>query len=81
MPVYVYRAKADGCERCRAGFEALQQMADEPLARCPDCGAEVRRVPAGFHAGKGDVLSNSNLREHGFQKLKRTDKGGYDREV
>ena len=81
MPIYVYKAKAKGCERCRDGFEALQNMREEPLELCPHCKAEVERVPAGFHAGKGDVMSDSSLRKHGFKKLRRKDDGGYHREV
>ncbi len=81
MPLYVYQATGEGCEHCRDGFEALQGMSETPLERCPRCGAEVRKVPVSFSAGKGNVLSDGNLRSHGFQKLRRTDEGGYRREV
>ena len=81
MPLYVYRSVATGCPYCRKGFEVLQGMHDEPLQRCPRCGAAVGKVPVGFHIARGNVLSNRNLREHGFAKLKRTEEGGYRREV
>lgn len=81
MPIYVYRATEDGCEKCADGWEELQDADSEPLEKCPQCGAAVRKVPAAFSAGRGDRLSNSNLKDHGFQKLKRTDEGGYHREV
>jgi putative FmdB family regulatory protein len=40
MPIYEYR--------CRNGheFEVFQSMAEEPVARCRECGAPVERV---FH--------------------------------
>ncbi len=81
MPIYVYRATAGGCEHCRDGFEVLQGLHEQPLSKCPRCGARVEKVLAGFRAGKGNVLSDSKLREHGFTKLRRTDEGGYRREV
>jgi putative FmdB family regulatory protein len=40
MPIYEYR--------CRNGheFEVFQSMAEDPVSRCPECGAPVERV---FH--------------------------------
>jgi len=38
-------------------------------------------MPTGFSMAKGDVLSDGNLRKHGFSKLRRTNDGGYRREV
>ena len=64
MPIYEYR--------CRNGheFEVLQNMSDDPLASCEQCGAPVERVfhPVAVHfkgsgfyttdyAGKGKVAA------------------------
>jgi putative FmdB family regulatory protein len=40
MPIYEYR--------CRNGhdFEVFQSMSEDPVSRCPECGAPVERV---FH--------------------------------
>lgn len=81
MPLYIYEAIEGGCKKCASGWEELQDASAEPLRSCPECGAEVRKVPAGFNQGRADVLSKGNLRDHGFQKLKRTDEGGYRRET
>lgn len=81
MPIYVYKAVGEGCEHCRDGVEVLHGFHDEALKECPHCGAEVEKVPASFRAGKSNVLSNSSLKEHGFTKLKRSDEGGYHKEV
>jgi putative FmdB family regulatory protein len=50
MPIYEYR--------CRNGhdFEVFQSMTEEPVSRCPECGAPVERVfrPVAVHfKGKG----------------------------
>ena len=45
MPIYEYKSK-DGahCKVCKNTFEVRQGIDDEPLTRCPECGAEIRRV-------------------------------------
>jgi len=45
MPIYEYRAVGEkSCELCRKKFEVRQGINDEPLRKCPKCGAEVRRL-------------------------------------
>lgn len=39
MPVYEYE-----CSGCRNVFEVQQRIADAPLASCPECGGEVRKI-------------------------------------
>lgn len=41
MPTYDYE--------CRNGhrFELIQKMTDEPVAECPECGAEAKRLISG----------------------------------
>ena len=46
MPTYVYR-----CENGHT-FELFHSISDESSKRCPECGAEAKRVPAGG-AGSG----------------------------
>ncbi len=38
MPTYLYE-----CENC-GRFEEFQKITDEPLAECPDCGGDVKRI-------------------------------------
>ncbi len=77
MPLYEYKAATDKhCDYCREGFEVKQRMSDEPLTACPRCGAAVRRVFSRFGVGK-NILSASNLKEHGFTRLRKVDKGVY----
>jgi putative FmdB family regulatory protein len=41
MPIYEYQ-----CQSCGKRTELLQRMADPPLATCPECGGDVRKVPS-----------------------------------
>jgi putative FmdB family regulatory protein len=39
MPIYEYE-----CLNCGKRTEVLQRMSDAPLAACPDCGGEVKKL-------------------------------------
>jgi len=40
MPTYEYE-----CQKCGAGFERFQQMSDDPVRTCPECGKRsVKRL-------------------------------------
>jgi putative FmdB family regulatory protein len=39
MPIYEY-----GCVKCGKTHEIMQKFSDAPLAVCPDCGGEVRKL-------------------------------------
>ena len=45
MPIYEYKAKNGAhCKLCKGKFEVRQGINDAPLTRCPECGAEIRRL-------------------------------------
>ena len=45
MPIYEYKATGNTyCELCKDRFEVRQGMNDEPLKKCPKCGAEVKKL-------------------------------------
>ncbi|HET9228945.1 MAG TPA: FmdB family zinc ribbon protein, partial [Thermoanaerobaculia bacterium] len=51
MPIYEYQ-----CTQCGKRTELLQRMDDAPLATCPECGGEVRKLfsaPAVQFKGSG----------------------------
>ena len=86
MPTYCYQAK-DGqksCTLCKQVFEIKQSMKDEPLAKCPECGASIERVitSVGIKTSPSEksITSDANLKKHGFKKLVR-EKDGYRRVV
>lgn len=46
MPIYEYEPvnPAQGCPRCRHGFELIHPAGEPPCAVCPDCGQPVRKI-------------------------------------
>ncbi len=71
MPTYDYE--------CRKGhrFELFQKMTDEPVAKCPDCGAEASRQISGG-AGflfKGEGFYITDYRSDDYRKKASADKG------
>ena len=67
MPTYVYR-----CENGHT-FELFHAISDDAVKRCPECGAEAKRVPAGG-AGflfKGSGFYITDYRSKGYQDSKK----------
>ncbi len=79
MPIYQYKAETEGCDYCRNGFELFQTMKEDPLAKCPRCGAPVKKCPSLIGKGGVPTLSDGNLRDKGFTKLKRRGDGTYEK--
>ena len=68
MPIYEYE-----CRNCGKRTELLQRMDDPPLAACPECGGEVRKLfsaPAVQFKGSGWYVTDY------AKKGGRSDKGG-----
>jgi putative FmdB family regulatory protein len=87
MPIYTYRARNENqsCDYCRNTFETIQGIREDALSECPKCGNEIVRL---IHAAKPfkdrsdhKLLSDNNLKKHGFKKLVKTGKGTYDEVV
>lgn len=81
MPIYRYKAKDEGkgCDYCREGFELLQRVADESLENCPKCGIIIRKVISDFILGFSKSALDRKAQEKGFHKLKKVDKGKYEK--
>ena len=80
MPIYVYKAeKSKGCAYCKKGFELLQGLNERALKKCPKCDAPVRKsiCAVGFVASKTSL--DRSAKEKGFHKLKKVDKGKYEK--
>jgi putative FmdB family regulatory protein len=81
MPIYVYQAREQekSCEYCRTSFELLQSMSEESLSVCPKCGAAVRRLIqlVGMRVGQRHLLTDKNIKDHGFTKLVNEGGGKY----
>jgi putative FmdB family regulatory protein len=53
MPTYEYE-----CKSCGHTFDVFQNMSDEPVKVCPQCGKEVRRLIKG---GTGIIFKGSGF--------------------
>ena len=75
MPVYIYECAAPSCPS-GGNFEIFQPMREDCLSRCPHCGGKVTRLimPANLNV----PTSDTDLRDKGFAKLVRRDKGVYE---
>ncbi len=80
MPLYQYKAiQTDkACNHCRDGFEIMQSMKDTPLKKCPQCSSPIQKVPS-LCAGFTPMLSDGNLKDKGFTKLKKRGDGTYEK--
>ena len=71
MPTYDYQ-----CSKGHS-FELFQKMSDDPVAACPECGAEAKRQISGG-AGflfKGDGFYITDYRSDDYKKKASADKG------
>jgi hypothetical protein len=77
MPIYVYEHTGKPGKGCSKQFEIHQEFGSERLEECPTCNRSVKRIitTANFTI---DHLAASSLKEKGFSKLVRRDKGVYE---
>jgi len=82
MPFYEYEAVEDkeGCRYCRAGFEIMQRISDQPLATCPECGGKIRKVISAHSVGASKSGFDDRAKNAGFRKLKKLGKGEYEKQ-
>lgn len=76
MPRYLYECENPSCPS-GGGFAVVQSIHEDALTVCPHCGGgDVSRVicPVGMATPAGD----SKLKDMGFAKLVRRDKGVYE---
>lgn len=87
MPIYEYRAKIleKSCSYCKNGFDYFQTINSSPLITCPNCGSEVVRIfhptPTVRDSSDRKILSDDNLRKHGFKKLVNVGDGKFEEAV
>lgn len=87
MPFYTYRAREPekSCDYCREGFETMQKIREEALETCPECENLIVRIMHAAAQGKDNstqkMLSDENLKKHGFKKLVNAGGGKFDEVV
>jgi putative FmdB family regulatory protein len=70
MPTYMYV-----CKRCSHSFERFQKISDDPVKRCPQCGAKVERVITGGGGilFKGEGFYCTDYRSEEYKKKARSE--------
>lgn len=87
MPFYTYKPKAGeaGCNYCRDTFETVQRITEDALEECPECGCAIVRIMHAAVQKRDDsnktILSDENLKKHGFKKLVNAGGGKFDEVV
>ena len=81
MPFYIYRCvnEIKCCDFCRQEFEVFQSVKDETLAKCPKCRAAVKKIITGFSTVESKTGFDRRAKDQGFHKLKKVDKGKYEK--
>ena len=73
MPTYEYR--------CPEGhsFEVFQKMSDDPVAKCPECGADAERLISGgagfLFKGEGFYITDYRSEDYKKKASKETSSG------
>jgi putative FmdB family regulatory protein len=75
VPIYEYEHVEQACALGTV-FEIKQPMKDEPLNRCPACGAPVRKLIS--RTNLNTPKTNTELRDLGFTKLVKRETGVYE---
>ncbi len=75
MPVYEYEHKGKACKLGKI-FETVHSIKAPPLSSCPECGGAVRRLVSMTNVNT--PTTDSDLKNMGFTKLVRRDKGVYE---
>lgn len=76
MPIYDYTHSDRIGESCTQAFEQVHGIT-ERLDVCPVCGHPVHKVASRF-SHRSSVLATSNVKEKGFRRFRRKDKGVYE---
>ena len=82
MPIYEYEVQNPirSCPHCRSGFDVLQGLNEDALRACPECGHPVVKRISSHTVGGSKSGYDQRAKEAGFHKLKRADKGVYEKE-
>lgn len=81
MPIREYIAidSKKSCKTCEKGFEQFEQLNDEPLSKCPDCGHPVHRQISAPSVGASDSGLHDRAKNAGFTTYKKSSKGEYEK--
>ena len=81
MPVFRYQPenKKNSCSFCVNGFDYLHRKPGEILKKCPQCKNKVVKIFVPFAVGFSKTGFDSLAKSKGFHKLKKVDRGKYEK--
>ena len=81
MPIYEYIPLEEkrSCAFCRSGFEEVRRLSDPPLTQCPRCGAPIKKIISLPSLPPSQGSLDDRAKASGFHKLKKVDKGVYEK--
>ncbi len=81
MPIYEYIKNEDqeGCKHCSHIFKVKQSLEEASIGECPECSSKVRKVYSSFTIGPSKTGLDRRAKDSGFHKLKKVDKGKYEK--
>jgi putative FmdB family regulatory protein len=79
MPIYEYEPVDHDCVMCPNRLGVLQEITDEPLNYCPDCGLSVRRVVSRVSFNLREANPAEHAAKRGFTTWKRSGEGTWEK--
>ena len=79
MPIYEYEPTGHDCLMCPNRISVIQGIGDEPLAFCPHCGLDVKKIVSRATFGRPKVASAEKAGEKGLTTYRRVEKGKWER--
>ncbi len=81
MPIYEYAASdaRKSCEHCKTGFEIIQNLSEDSLTECPQCGGAITKQISAPNVGASQANFDDKAKNAGFSKLKKVSKGEYEK--
>jgi putative FmdB family regulatory protein len=79
VPVYEYEPEDRECLMCDGRIAVIQGISEEPLAYCPWCGLDVRRVISRVTFKLGTSADPDRAARHGLTTFRRVEKGKWEK--
>lgn len=79
MPIYEYEPTEHDCQMCPNRISAIQAIGDAPLAFCPHCGMDVKKVVSRATFAVPKIANADRAGEKGLTTFRRVEKGKWER--
>ena len=79
MPIYEYEPTGHDCLLCPNRVEVIQGVNDAPLAFCPHCGLDVKKIVSRATFGRARVANADRAGEKGLTTFRKVEKGKWEK--